>query len=80
MYGFVEMVNVASSYHIGIAPGYLNSDLIDNWFCQMRSPRNGANQNPSMGYISPGINSNLITGSLIPRKGTWWVLAGNMLV
>ena len=63
------MVNVASSLHIGIVPRYFNSDLIENWFCQIRSLRNCANQNPTMCQIGPGINSNLITGSLISKKG-----------
>ena len=69
VYGFIEIVNVASSLNIGIIPGYFNSDLIENWFCQMRSLRNGANQNPTMSQIGPAINSNLITGSLVSKKG-----------
>ena len=69
IYGFIEMVNVATKLHIGLIPGYFNSDLIENWFCQMRGLRNGSNQNPSLSQIGPGINSNLITGSLISKKG-----------
>ena len=69
IYGFIEMVNVASSLGIGLIPGYFNSDLIKNWFCQMRSLRNGANQNPTLAQIGPAINSNLITGSILSEKG-----------
>ena len=69
VYGFIDIVNVASSLNIGIVPGYFNSDLIENWFCQIRSLRNGANQNPTMSQIGPAINSNLITGSLVSKKG-----------
>ena len=68
IYGFMEMVNVAASLGIGLFPGYFNSDLIENWFSQMCSLRNGANQNPTLGQIRPAINSNLITGSVVSKK------------
>ena len=68
IYGFIEMVSVTSALSIPLLPGYFNSDLIENWFCQMRTHRNGANQNPTLSQIGPAINSNLITGSLFSRK------------
>ena len=34
VYGFVEMVKCASSLNISLIPGYFNSNLIENWFCQ----------------------------------------------
>ena len=69
IYGFLDMVSVASSLGIPIIPGYFNSDLIENWFCQMRCLHKGSNQNPTMSQIGPGINSNLITGSIVSAKG-----------
>ena len=68
IYGFIEMINVAASLGIGLVPGYFNSDLIENWFTQIRSLRNGANQNPTLAQIGPAINSNLITGSIVSEK------------
>ena len=53
---------------IPILPGYFNSDLIKNWFCQMQGLHNGFNQNPTMSQIGPSINANLITGSVISSK------------
>ena len=69
IYGFVEMVKCRSSLNISLIPGYFNSDLIENWFCQIHGLRNGSNQNPTLRQIGPAINSNLITGSVIFRKG-----------
>ena len=69
IYGFVQMVKCASSFNISLIPGYFNSDLIENWFCQICGLRNGSNQNPTLRQIGPAINSNLITGSVISHKG-----------
>ena len=60
---------MAASLGIDLVPGYFNSDLIENWFSQMCSLRNGANQNPTVAQIGPAINSNLITGSIVSEKG-----------
>ena len=68
IYGFIEMISVTSKLSIPIVPGYFNSDFIENWFCQMHTIRNGANQNPTLCQIGPAINSNLITGSLFSKK------------
>ena len=69
IYGFVEMVKICSSKNIPLVPGYFNSALIENWFCQICGLRNGFSQNPTLKQIGPSINSNLITGSLISAKG-----------
>ena len=69
VYGFVNIVQVATQLNIPIVPGYFNSDLIENWFCQIRGLRNGFNQNPTLSQIGPSINANLLTGSVISSKG-----------
>ena len=51
IYGFMEMISVTSKLSIPVVPGYFNSNLIENWFCQMCTIRNGANQNPTLSQI-----------------------------
>lgn len=68
LYGFVELVAVASKLNISIVPGYINSDLIENWFCQHRGLRNGFSQHPTLSQIGPATNTNIITGSVMSRK------------
>ena len=68
VYGFVN-VKVATQINIPIVPGYFNSDLIKNWFYQIRQLRNGFNQNPTLSQIGPSINANLLTGSVVSSKG-----------
>ena len=36
IYGFIQIAHVATYLNILIIPGYLNSDLIENWFCPIR--------------------------------------------
>ena len=69
IYGFIYLVEVAQNIKVPIAPGYTNSDLIENWFCQICGLRNGFNSNPTLKQIGPSINSNIITGSVISKKG-----------
>ena len=37
IYGFMHLAKVARDINVPISPGYINSDLIKNWFAQMRS-------------------------------------------
>ena len=69
IYGFLHIVKVATELNISITPGYINSDLIENWFCQICGLHNGFNQNPTLKMIGPSINSNVIPGSVISVKG-----------
>ena len=68
-YGFIHLVEVAQKIKVPIAPGYTNLDLIENWFCQICGLRNGFNSNPTLKQIGPSINSNIITGSVVSKKG-----------
>ena len=68
IYGFIHIAEIGTKLNIPIPPGYINLDLIENWFCQIRGLRNGFNQNPTLQQIGPAINSNIITGSLISKK------------
>ena len=69
IYGFVNLLKVAQKLNICLTPGYINSDLIENWFCQHHGLRNGFNQNPTLNQIAGATNSNIITGSILSSKG-----------
>ena len=69
IFGFIEVVKVATEIQYPLVPGYFNSDLIESWFCQICGLRNGSNQNPTMVQIGPAINSNLLSGSIVSQKG-----------
>ena len=64
----MHLATVACDINVPVSPGYINSDLIENWFTQMRSPQNGANNHPTLKQIGPSINSNIITGSVISKQ------------
>ena len=68
IYGFMHLAKVGCDINVLVAPGYINSDLIENWFGQIRSLQNGANHNPTLKQIGPSINSNIM-GSVISKKG-----------
>ena len=74
IYGFLELMKVAQNLKIPLVPGYINSDLIENWFCQHRCLRNGFNQNPTLFQIAGATNSNIITGSVVSTKSNAGVL------
>ena len=69
IYGFINVVKFATKNKIPLVPTYFNSDLIENWFCQIRGLHNGFNQNPTLSQIGPCINANLLTGSVVSTKG-----------
>ena len=69
IYGFVSLLKSAESLKLSLLPGYINSDLIENWFCQHRGLRNGFNQNPTLRQIAGATNTNIIAGSVVSSKG-----------
>ena len=69
IYGFVSLLKSANSLNLTILPGYVNSDLIKNWFCQHRGLRNGFDMNPTLSQIGSATNTNIITGSVVSSKG-----------
>ena len=69
IYGFVSLVAVAQQLNLPLIPGYINSDLIENWFCQHRILRNGFTANPTLSQIAGATNTNIITGSVVSSKG-----------
>ena len=44
----MHLAKVPCDINVPVSPGCINSDLIENWFAQMRSLQNGAKTNWSI--------------------------------
>ena len=53
---------------IEVVPARLNSDIIENIFCQQRALYHGATTNPTYNSYRTGINSVIIGETVISRK------------
>ena len=51
--GFVSLCDISIKNGNSVNPGYINSDLIENNFCQQRGIRNGNNTNPTLAQFGP---------------------------
>jgi hypothetical protein len=69
-----------------IIPSRVNSDVIENLFCQERSLHNGANTNPTfLGYCRT-INSIILGYIILPniqwkpvfKQNMYWIFMNNM--
>ena len=58
-----------------IIPGWVNSDLVENIFCQQRTLCNGANTNPTELQYSYAMNAVILGQSLIKRKSNSYGMA-----
>ncbi|XP_052237193.1 uncharacterized protein LOC127848653 [Dreissena polymorpha] len=68
--GFLELTDnvFALKTNIPITPAMINSDVIENVFCQQRATYNGANANPSAYQYKHSINSILLGEQKISKK------------
>ena len=65
----LELLKIATSQHISVVPGFLNSDVVENHFCLVRSLFNGANENPSYFHYKGLQNSAMLTQPInLPKK------------
>jgi hypothetical protein len=53
---------------IHIIPSMINSDIVENHFCQQRSTFNGANSNPTALQYRSNLNSIIISQNLVSQK------------
>lgn len=67
--GFEELcIHKLKSSSASIIPSRVNSDVIENMFCQQRTLHNGANSNPTyLGYCH-SVNSVILGQASISRK------------
>lgn len=59
--GFISLCQQHVSSGNTINPGYMNSDIVENLFCQQRGIRNGLNTNPTLSQYGPA-NTAIILG------------------
>lgn len=51
--GFISLCELVVGNGSSVNPGFLNSDLIENHFCQQRGIRNGLTTNPTLAQFGP---------------------------
>jgi hypothetical protein len=66
--GFSDVAHKLIKLSHPIRPGYFNSDLIENVFCQQRGINNGCCTNPTVNQYGPGINAIVIGQLAVSRK------------
>lgn len=66
--GFREVCKRWLSSNITVRPGYFNSDVIENFFCQQRGLCNGMNTNPTVSQYGPGVNAIVLGQTTVSRK------------
>ena len=66
--GFNQLCCISIPKGIHINPGYINSDTVENFFCQQRGLKNGMNTNPTVGQYGPGVNSIILGQVSVSRK------------
>ena len=67
--GTLQLLNITTKKRISIVPGYLNSDVVENHFCMVRSLFNGANDNPTYFTYKGLQNSVILTQPVnLPKK------------
>ena len=67
--GFIQLcTSCIEQDDVNITPSIINSDAVENFFCQQRSTYNGANTNPTALQYQRNINSILLGQSTISRK------------
>ena len=67
--GMISLHNQVSQrgYNV-LVPGRLNSDAVENLFCQQRGVRNGLNTNPNYASYSKSTNAIILTQTAISKK------------
>lgn len=66
--GFISLINLQVKKGHFITPGYMNSDLVENFFCQQRGIRNGLNSNPTLAQYGPAQNAIILGQTSLSRK------------
>ena len=68
-HGFMSLVELCNNdLKIDLVPSRVNSDVIENIFCQERSLYHGANTNPNYNEYRTGINSIILGQTTTSRK------------
>ena len=68
--GFIQLVlcQLLESSKVHVVPGKLNTNIIENNFCQQRTLYNGANANPDYFQYAKNQNSVILGQSILSNK------------
>ena len=68
--GIKQLVEIRNQSFPGhsIKPVYINSDCVENIFCQVRSVHNGANNNPTYLQYQYSLNTVLLSAGLVKKN------------
>ncbi|KAK3109107.1 hypothetical protein FSP39_023224 [Pinctada imbricata] len=66
--GFLSLCQLHLGKGDSITPAYVNSDIIENHFCQQRGIRNGLNTNPTIMQYGPSNNAIILGQTTISRR------------
>lgn len=67
--GFISLCELVIPAGVSITPGYINSDCIENFFCQQRGICGGNNTNPTIAMAGPNTNTIIMGQISVSRKG-----------
>ena len=66
--GFMHLCSRRTMQNKSITPAGINSDIVENFFCQQRSTYHGSNTNPSVHQYQSGINSAILGQTTVSKK------------
>ena len=66
--GFLSLCAQVHPHKVAVLPGYINSDVVENFFCQQRGTTNGLNTNPTIYQYGPSVNSIILGQKTVSRK------------
>lgn len=75
--GFTAMCKSVLGEGNSITPAFINSDIVENHFCQQRGICNGLNTNPSLAQYGPSNTSICLSQSTVSSKSNSGVKAEN---
>jgi hypothetical protein len=67
--GFTSLCKLHVKNGNSLNPGFMNSDLVENFFCQQRGIRNGLNTNPTLAQYGPSNNAIILSQNSVSNKG-----------
>lgn len=73
-HGFMSLENIyIDKIQVGLVPSRVNSDIIENIFCQQKALYHGANTNPNYNECRKGITSIILGQTTISQQSNAWL-------
>lgn len=68
LFGFIQLCDITTDLKMSIRPALINSDIIENLFCQQRGICHGLNTNPTLLQYGPALNSIILGQCTVSNK------------